>query len=101
MTKVYVLQHVHSLEDGEEDVKFIGVYSSRENAEAAITRLRRAPGFSTRRTGFTSTNTRLIRTNGWKGIRPGPARTLGRRGKMGVAHRPLSIGQLRGTSLST
>ena len=52
MTKVYVLQHVHSLEDGEEDVKFIGVYSSRENAEAAITRLRRAPGFSDAQDGF-------------------------------------------------
>jgi hypothetical protein len=28
--KVYVLQHVHSAENGIEDVKFIGVYSSRE-----------------------------------------------------------------------
>ena len=52
MTKVYVLQHVHSLEDGEEDVKFIGVYSSRENAQAAITRLGQAPGFSDALAGF-------------------------------------------------
>lgn len=52
MTKVYVLQHVHSLDDGTEDVKFIGVYSSRESAQAAITRLGRAPGFSDAPSGF-------------------------------------------------
>ncbi len=50
--KVYVLQHVHELEDGAEDVKFIGVYSSRENAEAAIIRLAQAPGFSEAVAGF-------------------------------------------------
>jgi hypothetical protein len=52
VTKVYVLQHVHSLEDGTEDVKLIGVYSSRDNAQAAITRLRQAPGFSDAPDGF-------------------------------------------------
>ena len=52
MTKVYVLQHVHSLEGDAEDVKFIGVYSSRENAEAAIKRLSQAPGFSDAQAGF-------------------------------------------------
>jgi hypothetical protein len=49
---VYVLQHVHSTDDGAEDVKFIGVYSSRENAQAAITRLGQAPGFSEVPDGF-------------------------------------------------
>ena len=52
MAKVYVLQHVHSLEDGEEDVKFIGVYSSAENAQAAIARLGQVPGFSDALAGF-------------------------------------------------
>jgi homoserine kinase type II len=52
VTKVYVLQHVHPLEDDEEDVKFIGVYSSRENAQAAIARLSQAPGFSDALAGF-------------------------------------------------
>ena len=33
MASVFVLQHVHSREDGVEDVKFIGVYSSREKAD--------------------------------------------------------------------
>lgn len=50
--RVYVLQHMHTLEDGTEDVKLIGVYSTRENAQAAISRLGRAPGFSDARAGF-------------------------------------------------
>jgi hypothetical protein len=39
MVSVFVLQHVHAREDGDKDVKFIGVYSSREKAESAVTRL--------------------------------------------------------------
>jgi hypothetical protein len=45
MASVFVLQHVHTREDGVEDVKFIGVYSSREKAQAAVTRLSHLPGF--------------------------------------------------------
>jgi hypothetical protein len=52
MAKAYVLQHVHSVSDGAEDVKLVGVYSSRENAQAAITRLSQAPGFSEAPAGF-------------------------------------------------
>jgi hypothetical protein len=52
LTKVYVLEHVYSVEDGAEDVKFIGVYSSRENVHAAVTRLGQAPGFCDAPTGF-------------------------------------------------
>ena len=52
MTRVYILQHVHAMEDGGEDVKLIGVYSSRENAQAALTRLGQAPGFSDALAGF-------------------------------------------------
>ena len=43
---VFVLQHARPKEVGEEDVKLIGVYSSRATAEAAIARLREKPGFS-------------------------------------------------------
>jgi len=50
--KVYLMQHAHSMQDGEEDVKFIGVFSSREKAQAAIARLSQAPGFSDALTGF-------------------------------------------------
>jgi hypothetical protein len=52
MASVYVLQHVHSLEDGVEDVKLIGVYSSREKAQAAVAHLVREPGFSEAPDGF-------------------------------------------------
>jgi hypothetical protein len=52
MASVFVLQHVHSREDGVEDVKFIGVYSSREKAEAAVSRLSLQAGFSDAPDGF-------------------------------------------------
>jgi hypothetical protein len=52
MASVFVLQHVHSREDGDEDVKFIGVYSSRARAEEAVARLRQQPGFSVAPDGF-------------------------------------------------
>ena len=49
---VFVVQHVHDMEDGEEDVKMIGVYSSREKAEQAVERLQIQPGFSDLPEGF-------------------------------------------------
>jgi hypothetical protein len=52
MASVFVLQHVHTREDGVEDVKFIGVYSSREKAQAAVARLSRLPGFADASDGF-------------------------------------------------
>ena len=52
MARVYLLQHVHLSDDGAEDVKFIGVYSSRESAQTAIARLRQAPGFCEAPAGF-------------------------------------------------
>ena len=52
MASVFVLQHVHSREGGSEDVKFIGVYSSREKAQGAMTRLTRLPGFADAPDGF-------------------------------------------------
>jgi hypothetical protein len=52
MASVFVLQHVHTRDDGAEDVKFIGVYSSREKAQAAVARLVRLPGFADAPDGF-------------------------------------------------
>ncbi len=52
MPSVFVLQHVHSTVGDVEDVKFIGVYSSREKAQAAVMRLRQNPGFSGAPEGF-------------------------------------------------
>jgi hypothetical protein len=44
MTDVYLLWHIHDLGD-EEDWKFIGVYSSPEEVDAARERVSRLPGF--------------------------------------------------------
>jgi hypothetical protein len=49
---VFVLQHVHVINDDEEDIKLIGVYSTRERAEQAVARLRRQQGFSNTPEGF-------------------------------------------------
>jgi homoserine kinase type II len=69
MVNVFVLQHVHEMADGSEDVKFIGVYSSRQKAEAAVTRLRGVPGFSQVPDGFHIDEYPPIKTNGSKGMR--------------------------------
>ena len=52
MASVFVLQHVHSREGSAEDVKFIGVYSSREKAQEAVARMSRLPGFADAPDGF-------------------------------------------------
>ena len=49
---LYSLHHVHEFGDGDEDVKLIGIYSSKENAEAAIERVRNQPGFREHPGGF-------------------------------------------------
>ena len=49
---VFVVQHIHRLSHDADDVKFIGVYSTRRNAQAAVRRLRRMPGFSSTPKGF-------------------------------------------------
>jgi hypothetical protein len=45
MESVFVLQHLHILPTGEEDVKLLGVYRSLEGARSAVERLRIRPGF--------------------------------------------------------
>jgi predicted kinase len=45
MKSVFILQHVHVRPSGEDDVKLIGAYSSRERALEAVGRLRTQPGF--------------------------------------------------------
>ena len=43
--KVYLLQHLHIHEDGEESALIIGIFSTRERAESAVERLSGQPGF--------------------------------------------------------
>lgn len=50
--KVFLLQHAHSFDDGEEDVKIIGVYSSMNAAMTAIERARTLDGFRQVLDGF-------------------------------------------------
>lgn len=45
MSRVFVLQHLHLLNGDEDDVKLLGVYSSRTSAVEAVERFRQLPGF--------------------------------------------------------
>jgi len=49
---VYKLEHTRIREDGEDDVKAIGIYSTEENAKEAIHRLSIQPGFRDFLEGF-------------------------------------------------
>ena len=52
-TDVFVVEHLHVQDDGEESPKLIGVYSSKENAEKAVSRMKLLPGFGDTPDGFT------------------------------------------------
>ena len=45
MASVFLLQHCHLLASGDEDLKTIGVYTSRQQARAAVERVKAQPGF--------------------------------------------------------
>jgi hypothetical protein len=45
MRTVFVLQHSYPRDDGIDETKFIGVFSSRKDAQLSVRRLRRQPGF--------------------------------------------------------
>jgi hypothetical protein len=45
MKKVFILQHVRKINENLEDIKFIGVYSSKEKAKDTINRLKFKRGF--------------------------------------------------------
>jgi hypothetical protein len=49
---LFVVQHLHVLEDGEECVKLIGIYSSQAAAQKAVDRLKLQPGFRDTPDGF-------------------------------------------------
>ena len=49
---VYIVQHVDDRGDDDEDVKLIGIYSTEEDARAAIARLVMQPGFRDVPNGF-------------------------------------------------
>ena len=49
---VYIVQHVHKITEDNEDIKFVGVYSTQRTAREAVSRLRRAEGFRDHPRGF-------------------------------------------------
>ena len=49
---VFLVQHVHELDEDREDVKLIGVYATEEGAQAAVKRLSIQPGFRDTTDGF-------------------------------------------------
>lgn len=52
MQTVYVLQHVHTIDEDTKDIKMIGVYSTEALAQAALTRVSVQPGFRDAVEGF-------------------------------------------------
>lgn len=52
MRTVFMLWHVHEFEDGHEDVKLLGVFSSKDKAEAALHEVEYQPGFKELPDGF-------------------------------------------------
>lgn len=52
MESVFLLWYVHARDTAEEDELFIGAYSTEEEAEAAIVRLKDKPGFVDAPAGF-------------------------------------------------
>lgn len=52
MDVVYIVTHTHELPDGQEDIKFIGVYDSSESAEKAVERASLRAGFLESKEGF-------------------------------------------------
>ena len=52
MKLVFVVQHVHEFEYDTDDIKMIGVYATREDALAAVSRLGTKPGFKETPDGF-------------------------------------------------
>lgn len=63
--EVFLVQHVHLLDEGEEDVKTIGIYSTREAAQQAVERLRCQPGFRDTPEGFTI-DLYWVNQDGWE-----------------------------------
>lgn len=56
---VWLLQHVHEFADGSEDVKLIGVFASRQEAEEVQAKVASQPGFREMPEGFSITEHQL------------------------------------------
>lgn len=52
MSKVFIVTHIHDIPNSEEDIKFVGVYATADDAAAAVERAKCRPGFSKSPNGF-------------------------------------------------
>lgn len=59
MQRLYIVQHEHELSEDNSDIKFIGVYESRLEAEQAVRRAMARPGFCDYPNGFTISESEL------------------------------------------
>lgn len=64
MKYVYVVQHSYEV-DVYDEIKFIGVYSSEENAKSAVNRLKNKEGFSSFPENCFYINKYLIDEDNW------------------------------------
>jgi hypothetical protein len=53
MKSVFIVQHVHEKDEKNEDVKFIGSFSSKDQAEKVVSHLKTLPGFTLSPNTFT------------------------------------------------
>ena len=77
MNTVYVVEHLHIIDDDEENVKMIGVYSTEQLAQEAVERLRLQPGFCDAQDGFNIDRYKLDEDNwteGYVTIYPKPTK---------------------------
>jgi hypothetical protein len=51
-SEVFLVSHTLELSDGEEELKIIGIYASRADANLAVERMSSQPGFSDHLDGF-------------------------------------------------
>jgi hypothetical protein len=65
---IYVLWHSYNDEDGREHEMMLGVYSTREKAEAGLSQLRDKPGFRDYPNGFEIARGTLDRTSMTEGF---------------------------------
>ncbi|MGJ1228873.1 DUF7336 domain-containing protein [Sphingobacterium siyangense] len=70
MEHVFLLWHTHFDEslDGGEDVKLIGVYSTKELAENALVRMSKVEGFRDRTAGFEISEYKIDKDNWTSGF---------------------------------
>ena len=65
MSTVHLLFHVHEFDDGHEDVKLIGVFSSEALARAAQQQVADQPGFRESHEGFEINEHQVDGAIGW------------------------------------